>query len=122
MLAVSRRLMRTMGRCFESLRIIVTELTDGDKHPSRFEENDYRLAAAALLVHAAAIDGDMSARRARQAARDRSSSASISTMRRPTSWSTRRPRPSDEAVDLYHFTALLNRSLDENGARCAWSR
>jgi len=35
-------------------------VSEGDKHPTRFNHNDYRLAAAALLVHAAAIDGDIS--------------------------------------------------------------
>ena len=47
---------------FESFRNFVTEFVDGGKHPSQFADNDYRLAATALLVHAAAIDGDMSKR------------------------------------------------------------
>ena len=45
---------------FESFRNFITEFVDGEKHPSRFADDDYRLAAAALLVHAAAIDGEMS--------------------------------------------------------------
>ena len=45
---------------FESFRKFLSEVSDGDKHPTHFEHNDYRLAAAALLVHAAAIDGDVS--------------------------------------------------------------
>ena len=45
----------------ESLKSLITELAGGAKHPERFAENDYRVAAAALLVHAATIDGDMSA-------------------------------------------------------------
>jgi len=36
----------------------MSELTGGDKQPGRFEDNDYRLAAAALLIHAATIDGN----------------------------------------------------------------
>ena len=45
---------------FESFKTFVSEFVDGEKHPSQFAENDYRLAAAALLVHAAAIDGEIS--------------------------------------------------------------
>ena len=32
---------------------------DGGKEPERYDERDYRLAAAALLVHTAAIDGNI---------------------------------------------------------------
>ena len=46
--------------CLNAFRNFVAEFVDGDRHPSQFADNDYRLAAAALLVHAAAIDGDMS--------------------------------------------------------------
>ena len=45
---------------FEAFKKFLTDVAEGDKHPGRFEENDYRLAAAAMLVHAAAIDGDVS--------------------------------------------------------------
>ena len=44
---------------FEAFRNFVAEFVDGGKHPGQFADNDYRLAAAALLVHAATIDGDM---------------------------------------------------------------
>ena len=56
---------------FESFKTFVSEFVDGEKHPSQFAENDYRLAAAALLVHAApdtldvdvwTDDGDLLAR------------------------------------------------------------
>jgi uncharacterized tellurite resistance protein B-like protein len=61
---------------FESFKKLIAELGEGSKHPSRFDDSDYRLAAAALLVHAAGIDGSIS----------RSSSALVSTMPRPMSW------------------------------------
>ena len=44
----------------QAFKQFLSDLAGGDKDPSRFEDNDYRLAAAALLVHAAMIDGDMS--------------------------------------------------------------
>ena len=45
---------------FASIRKFLSEVAGGAKDPGRFEHNDYRLAAAALLMHAAAIDGDIS--------------------------------------------------------------
>ena len=100
----------------EAFRQFVSELTGGAKHPSRFQESDYRLAAASLLVHAAMIDGGMSdIERANlhvlvsrcfnldHAAADALIAEAIAA--------------DQEAVDLYHFTSLLNRSLDEAGRR-----
>jgi uncharacterized tellurite resistance protein B-like protein len=98
---------------FESLRNFVAEFVDGDKHPSQFADNDY-LAAVALLVHAATIDGDMSQRE-----RDKLHSV---VKRRFALDDTLADELIDkataaehEAVDLYHFTSLLNRTLDEEG-------
>jgi Tellurite resistance protein TerB len=45
---------------FESFRKFLPEVSEGSRHPTHFEHNDYRLAAAALLVHTAEIDGNMS--------------------------------------------------------------
>ena len=45
---------------FDGFRRFLSEVIEGGKHPSRFEANDYRLAAAGLLVHTAAIDGNIS--------------------------------------------------------------
>jgi uncharacterized tellurite resistance protein B-like protein len=99
---------------FEALRKFVSDLADGETHPSRFADNDYRLAAAALLVHAAAIDGvvsDIERERLHaiikrwfeldDAATDELLSAATTA--------------EQESIDLYHFTSLLGRSLDEEG-------
>jgi uncharacterized tellurite resistance protein B-like protein len=99
---------------FEAFKHFVAELTDGAKHPSQFGDDDYRLAAAALLVHAAAIDGEMS-----QAERDKlrvvlgghfalDEAAANELIEKATA-------AEHEAVDLYHFTHLLNRTLNEPG-------
>jgi uncharacterized tellurite resistance protein B-like protein len=99
---------------FESFKTFISEFASGEKHPSQFADNDYRLAAAALLVHAAAIDGDMS-----QAERDTlhrvikqrfalDDQATAELIAKAT-------EAEHESVDLYHFTRLLNRSLDEPG-------
>src|SRR5262249_56616163 len=57
---VQRGAIQRHGGMFDSFRKFLSEASEGGEHPIRFEHDDYRLAAAALLVHAAAIDGDIS--------------------------------------------------------------
>jgi uncharacterized tellurite resistance protein B-like protein len=99
---------------FESFKNFVAEIVEGDRHPSQFADNDYRLAAAAMLVHAAAIDGDMS-----RSERDKLRSV-LKTRFALDDAATdelidKATAAENEAVDLYHFTSLLNRTLDEEG-------
>jgi uncharacterized tellurite resistance protein B-like protein len=99
---------------FQSFRNFIAEFVDGEKHPTQFAEDDYRLAAAAMLVHAAAIDGEMS-----QSERDelhavikqRFELDDVAT----DDLIAKATAAEHEAVDLYHFTHLLNRALDEAG-------
>lgn len=99
---------------FDSLRKLIGEMGEGGKHAARFEGDDYRVAAAALLVHAAAIDGSISDDERGllhglikqrfeldDAAADELVAEATEVERK--------------AVDLFHFTARLNRSLDEAG-------
>ena len=98
----------------ETLRNFVAEFVDGGKHPSQFAENDYRLAAVALLVHAATIDGDMSPS-------ERDKLHAVVKQRFNLDDATadelidKATEAEHESVDLYHFTSLLNRVLDEEG-------
>ena len=101
---------------FDTFRRFLDELAEGRKHPSRFADNDFRIAAAALLVHAAAVDGDVS-----QIERDKLHAV----IRRrfdldeaaTDALVSEASAAEQEAVDLYHFTSLINRSLDEDGRR-----
>ena len=99
---------------FQSFKNFISEFVEGDKHPTQFAEDDYRLAAAAMLVHAAAIDGEMS-----QSERDKlhdvikqhfnlDDAATAELITKATA-------AEHEAVDLYHFTHQLNRALDDDG-------
>ena len=101
---------------FEAFRSFLSDVVEGGKHPSRFEANDYRLAAAALLVHAAAIDGNMS-----DIERDKlhaiirrrfdlDQAATDELILEAT-------EAEHDAIDLYQFTSLINRSLDHDGRR-----
>jgi uncharacterized tellurite resistance protein B-like protein len=99
---------------FESFKHFVSEFVDGVKHPSQFADDDYRLAAAALLVHAGAIDGEMSQSeqdKIRAVIKQRfnlDDTATAELIEKATA-------AEHQAVDLYHFTHLLNRALDEQG-------
>jgi len=99
---------------FESFRNFVAEFVAGGKHPSQFADDDYRLAAAALLVHAAAIDGEMS-----QSERDKLHAVVKRRFALDDALADelidKATLAEHEAVDLYHFTSLLNRVLDEEG-------
>jgi uncharacterized tellurite resistance protein B-like protein len=100
----------------ESLKVFLSDLAGGTKAQDGFQEDDYRLAAAALLVHVSTIDGDLS-----QAERDR--------VHDIVKYRFQLDEPDTEklidaaieadreAVDLYHFTHLINRALDEEGRR-----
>jgi uncharacterized tellurite resistance protein B-like protein len=101
---------------FESFRKFLDDVSQGGKHPAHFEPNDYRLAAAALLVHAAEIDGNIS---------DVERTTLHQVIKRhfdldETQTDTllaEATQAEQEAVDLYHFTRLLNGALDEDGRR-----
>jgi uncharacterized tellurite resistance protein B-like protein len=101
---------------FQSFRKFLSEVSDGEKHPTHFGHNDYRLAVAALLVHAAAIDGDVS-----DVERDKlhvlikqQFDLDEATTEELLVEAT---QAENESIDLYHFTSLINRSLDEDGRR-----
>ena len=99
---------------FESFKSFITEFVDGEKHPDQFAEDDYRLAAAAMLVHTAAIDGEMS-----QSERDKLHAVIKQHFALDDATTdeliTKATAVEHEAVDLYHFTHQLNRALDDDG-------
>lgn len=99
---------------FQSFKNFISEFVDGDKPAAQFGEDDYRLAAAAMLVHAAAIDGEVL-----PSENDKlhavikqhfnlDDAATAELIQKATA-------AEHEAVDLYHFTHQLNRTLDEAG-------
>ncbi len=98
------------------LKSFLADFKDGEKHPKHFDDNDYRLAAAALLVHITTIDGEPSPAeqaRLRGVLQSRFSLDDAATDELIAA-ATQADR---EAVDLYHFTSLLNRTLDEDGRK-----
>lgn len=98
----------------DKLRQIVADLTSGGSEPKRFDDNDYRLAAAALLVHLISIDGEASDRE-KSKLRDLLKSrfelddAAVAELIESAT------RVEGEAVDIYHFTSRIMRAVDEKG-------
>lgn len=97
---------------FESFRKLIAELAEGDKHPARFDEGDYRLAAAALLMHAAGIDGNVS-----DVERDKVHALIKQHFKLDAAAADELVAEAavaeQKAIDLYQFTVRLNRSLGE---------
>jgi uncharacterized tellurite resistance protein B-like protein len=97
-----------------SLRQLVSDFTEGGKEAGHFDEGDSRLAAVALLVHAAGIDGAIP-----QSERDKLHAVVKQRFALDDEHADELIADASEAerqsVDLYKFTARLNRSLDEKG-------
>jgi uncharacterized tellurite resistance protein B-like protein len=98
------------------LKEFLNDVGIGEKPASRFNDSDYRLAAAALLIHVMTIDGRETGAEQdklhdllkRQFVLDDDEASELIAA------ATAADR---EAVDLYGFTSLINRSLDEDGRR-----
>ncbi len=100
----------------DALKGFLADFSEGAKQPHHFDETDYRLAAAALLIHVMTIDGsasDAENETLRALLQDRFELDDAQTDELIAA-ATQADR---EAVDLYHFTRLLNRSLNEDGRK-----
>jgi len=98
----------------EEIRRLFADLHGGDKHSSHFDGDDYRVAAAALLVHVATLDHDLTGP-AREKLRDLLM-AQFSLTDALTDELIEAALAADrEAVDFFHFTSLLMRTLDDQG-------
>jgi uncharacterized tellurite resistance protein B-like protein len=96
---------------FEAFRKFVGEFGEGD-HAPQFAEDDVRLAAAALLVHVAGIDGDIDVaeRDKLHAVLKQHFNLDDATTDQLVAQAT---AAEQQSVDLYRFTSRLTRSLDE---------
>jgi len=100
----------------DSIKAFFSDLTSGLKPQEHFAEDDYRLAAVALMIHVIGIDGMITdAERAMlfRVVRYRFN-LDEAEARQLIEEATEKE---GEAVDMYRFTSLLNRSLDEEGRR-----
>lgn len=99
---------------FRTLSDFITDIAGGHREAAAFDETDYRLAAAALLVHVMSIDGAVTPEErgvlktilAGRFALDESETEQLVELA---------IAKDAEAVDLYAFTSVLNRALDDEG-------
>ncbi len=99
---------------FDAIKKLMSELGDGGAPAARFGEDDYRLAAAALLVHAAAIDGnivEVERQKLHAVIRQRFNLDDAGADKLIAAAS----EAEQQAIDLYQFTSRLNRTLDATG-------
>ncbi len=97
---------------FDAIMKFFGELSGDEPRSDDFAETDYRLAAAALLVHTAGIDGGVSETeraRLRDLIKQRFDLDDEATDR----LLTRAEEADEKAIDLYQFITRLNRALDE---------
>jgi uncharacterized tellurite resistance protein B-like protein len=99
---------------FDALKRFVEEFTGADTPSRTFDEEDYRLAAVALLVHVANADGrvDLAERRKLQTIIKERFGLDAPAAAKLTALAEQSDR---EAVDFYHFTSVLKRALDDGG-------
>ncbi|HXL68777.1 MAG TPA: TerB family tellurite resistance protein [Xanthobacteraceae bacterium] len=101
---------------FRTISDFVAEITGGGRHPATFADGDYRLAAAALLVHVATLDQDFDDEertKIKETLVDR-----FELKRDEADTLVAAALEADrKAVDLYHFTSVLNHALDDDGRK-----
>jgi len=101
---------------FAALKSFIAEISGAEGPQKRFEDDDYRLAAAALLIHVANVDGATDPAERRRLAKlieDRFGLDAAATAELIA-----QAEASDrDAVDFYQFTSVLKRALDDEGRR-----
>lgn len=99
---------------FRTLSDFISDITGGHREAAAFDETDYRLAAAALLVHVMSIDGAVTPEE--RAVLKTILAGRFALDEAETEQLVEIAIAKDaEAVDLYAFTSVLNRALDEEG-------
>ena len=99
----------------DGLRQFIAEVVSPHAQQDRaFDDTGYRLAATALLIHVISLDGEPSEREKRKLHSLIESSFGLDpgTADRLIASAM---RVEGEAVDLYHFTSVIMRSVNEAG-------
>ena len=98
------------------LKDLVDRLGEDEGRAPNLREEELRLAAAALLVHASAIDGDVDSaeRRKLKALLQARFDLDGDALRKLLGEADAREV---ESVDLYQFTSVLCRELDQDGRK-----
>jgi uncharacterized tellurite resistance protein B-like protein len=99
----------------DGLRQFIADIVSPDAQTDRtFDDGDYRLAATALLVHVVSLDGEPSAIETRKLHSLIESRFQLDPGTADKLIASAM-RVEGEAVDLYHFTSVIMRSVNEEG-------
>jgi uncharacterized tellurite resistance protein B-like protein len=99
---------------FDALKSFIAEVSGAAAVDKSFGEDDYRLAAVALLVHVANADGETDDRERRRLKAVIEEQFGLNDS--ATALLIAKAEESDrDAVDFFHFTSVLKRTLDEDG-------
>ena len=99
----------------DGLRQFIADIVSPTAHPDRaFDDTGYRLAATALLIHVISLDGEPSAveKRKLHSLLESRFGLDPGTADQLIASAT---LVEGEAVDLYHFTSVIMRSVNEEG-------
>lgn len=100
----------------DGLRQFIADVVSPNAQGRAFDDSDYRLAATALLIHVISLDGEPT-----QAERRKLHSLIESHFKLDRGTADRliasATQVEGEAVDLYHFTSVIMRSLNEDGRK-----
>ncbi|MDA9435331.1 tellurite resistance TerB family protein [Bradyrhizobium sp. CCBAU 51627] len=100
----------------DGLRQFIADIVAPQAQDRAFGDSDYRLAATALLIHVVSLDGQPT-----QAEQRKLHSLIESHFKLDRGTADRliadATQVEGEAVDLYHFTSVIMRSLDEEGRK-----
>src|SRR3954462_11134088 len=96
----------------DGLRHFIAEIVATDAEPRAFDETDYRLAASGLLIHIVSLDREPSKveKRKLHSLIESSFKLDPGTADRLIASAT---KVEGETVDLYHFTSVIMRSVNE---------
>ncbi len=99
----------------QSIGDFISSISSGGEIKS-FDENDYRLSAAALLIHVAVSD-DSFDEAERGVLTDALTQRFDVDADDAEALITSAMKADREAVDLYQFTSMINRALDDEGKK-----
>ena len=99
---------------FEKLREFIAEVVSPGAQDQQFDDTGYRLAATALMIHVISLDGEPSA-----IEKDKLHSLIETRFGLDPGTADKLIAAATlvegEAVDLYHFTSVIMRAVDETG-------
>lgn len=98
----------------DGLRQFIADIVSPDVQTRAFDESDYRLAATALLIHVVSLDGEPTAKEKRKlhSLIETRFKLDPGTADHLIASAT---RAEGDAVDLYRFTSVIMREVDEEG-------